>query len=39
MTSEAAKMADMGNMHIDTRAIEVANTKFNVRMGIYHTSL
>ena len=39
MNSEAAKMADIGNMHIDTRVIEVANTKFNVRMGIHHTLL
>ena len=39
MASEAAKMAVRGNMHIDSRVIEVAHFKSEVRMGIYHITI
>ena len=34
MTSEATWMAVIGNMHIDTRVIKVANFKFKVTFDL-----
>ena len=39
MASEAAKLAVGGIMHIDSRVIEVAHFKSEVRMGIYHITI
>ena len=39
MASEAAKMTARGNMHIDTRVLEVAHFKSKVRIGIHPVAI